>query len=68
MLHHGMASPAQLKALKEALDEYCQVYGVKPGTPAHQDAAWQIMELFYAGVAERSELLAALQAPSKIKR
>jgi hypothetical protein len=52
---NGMATPEQMKFLKQALDEYCAIRDI---TDEHQrdDAAYVIMSLFQRGVTNIEEL------------
>jgi hypothetical protein len=70
MSFNGIAHPEQLKILTTVLDEYCRAHDIRPGTPAHQDAACHIMALFNAGVLEPEKLVHALQtsSPCSVKR
>ena len=46
MLFNGIAYPDQLTVLTTALEDYCRTNHIEPGSPAFEDAARLIMQLF----------------------
>ena len=56
----GVADPDQLRILRDALVAHCREAGIKPGTPAHHDAAWLVITLFSSGMSTAEDLRSAL--------
>ena len=65
MLFNGIAYPDQLTVLTTALEDYCRSNHVEPGTPAYEDAARLIMQLFNNGAFTPAEISAALDATAR---
>ena len=66
MLFSGIAQPEQLAILTTALDEYCRAEQIDVGTPAYEDAARLIMQLFNNGAFTPAEISAALDATARV--
>lgn len=49
MLSTGIANPAQLKVLTEALDAYCLDHAIEPGSIAYEDAGRLLISIFSRG-------------------
>ena len=58
----GITYPRQLAILTKALEDYCSVAHIEPGTPAHHDASYQVMRLYENGLATEEEIAKALRA------
>jgi len=65
MLFNGIAYPDQLTVLTTALKDYCRTNHIEPGTPAFEDAARLIMQLFNNGAITPAEISAALDATAR---
>jgi len=61
MLPQGIAHPKQLAILTKALEHYCQVAHIEPGTAAHDDVGRQIMFLYECGISSAEELVKLLR-------
>jgi hypothetical protein len=68
MLSQGIANPQQLKVLTTALQDYCRVAHIEPGTPAYDNAGHQIMTLYDCGIFPAEELVKALRLVNRIGR
>jgi hypothetical protein len=62
----GIAYPEQLTILANALQEYCRLAHIQPGTSEHHDAGRLIWVLFESGISDPGELARALRASRKV--
>jgi hypothetical protein len=65
MLPRGVADIEQLSVMAEALQQYCRLAHIQPGTPAYDDAGRLIVVLFESGISSPEELARALRASDR---
>jgi hypothetical protein len=65
MRFDGIVHREQLTILSKALQEYCPLAQIRPGTPDYDDAGRLIMVLFESGISDPDELARALRASDR---
>ena len=60
MLPKGIAQPEQLAVLTKALQEYCTLARIDPGTLEFEDASRRMMDLHERGITDPEDLAAGM--------